>query len=309
MSFNDRMYTVQKELYSGTRSDLAKETDHTIQEWKQVISDLFTLMWPPPEGFGDNRPAVVQDYVYASAILEWAAINWGDLFGDKVGHDQEGPHFDEPAGRGASIGPFQGYAAEGEKALRSNDALLSKLKSLSKAAAAANLDPPPIPKSKVGNAHDGVRGGGRVPGPQGTDPPVVNSRLRDFLSNYDNLKDPYVSLIGKMQLSVDYAAVTRNFRAYSSETETSHAWRLPDAVLRYVLLVHEVTGGDEDWLRKVAKTIFEADQAADFGKSADHKKDILSFTFKDKRIHYTYVALQVPVSDQCRYEELVNIYE
>src|SRR5262249_48373437 len=158
---------------------------------------------------------------------------------------------------------------------------------LSRAGSRARGDPPTIPKSRIGNVFDGLNSGGRTPGPNGKQAPTpTDRRLRDFLSDYDNLRDAFVSLIGKMQLSVDYAYAAMIF---GSTTGPQHIFRLPDAVLRYVLLSYEVTGGDEDWLWKVSDTIFRADQEVGFEKAAAAKSHaVLNFKFHDDRIGMTY---------------------
>jgi hypothetical protein len=268
-------------------------------------------MWPPEEAFGDPRPDPVRDYVFASAIYEWSAINEADAF-DKMVHNDEGPHFDEPVGRGrgASIGPFQGYATQSYKALKGNERLWTLAQRLTGGRMGSQrpvMNLQPIPKSRLGRALLGTRA--RVPGPVGTPEPLTADQdrvLRRELSDYDNLKDPFVSLIGKMQLSVDYAFAAMRWNFHSPQTMNSHVWRLPDKALRYVLLSYEISGGDDDRLNDVSRTIWKADEEFESGKA---KKDtVLSFKWrgKDPGIGMTYNALGLEMawSDQCRYGEL-----
>jgi|GEM_PF-6794673 len=311
--FDGALRSIRQEIEGKGASKLKGETGHTFQEWRSYIHAFFAAMWPPSETFGDPRYNVVQDYVIASAVLEWAAINIGDAM-DLGKHKDVGPQFDKPAGKGASIGPFQGYAAQSYKALRDNAALRTMIKKMGifPPSARSALDTVAIrAESRVGTPNDGIYGHGRVPGSSGSRAQTddLDKKLRTALSSYDTLKDPFVSLIGKLQLSVDYAEATMMNHDMGSMTQISHMWRLPDPVLRYVLLAYEVSGGDEDWLSKVANIIWKADEAAGMSKTPSNPGAVLNFEWRNgSRVGYVYNMLGMDWHHHCTYGQLVNIW-
>jgi hypothetical protein len=131
--------------------------------------------------------------------------------------------------------------------------------------------------------------------------------LRNFLSDFDNLWNPFVSLIGKMKLSVDYATDVMMY--FSGQRHP--IWRLPDAPLRYVMLTYEMTGGDRPWLDHVAGIIVKADEALEkAGPDAFDRQKVqtteLDFSWHKNKpaMVYYHLGLQQPDAQECRYHEL-----
>ncbi len=303
MSYKTDFFTAIKSLYEERtgkgRSRLAEETGLNFTQWEGLIGRFFAVMWPPDGVTWNTRDKVVLDYVIASAMLEWASINEMDAF-DLWKHKRKGPQFEKSAGHGASIGPFQGYAAESYKALRDNPELRQLLKSLSNYT------------KQVGDAFEGVNGGARVPASRGSvQTPTADQdrRLRNVLSEYAALKDPYLSLVGKIQLSVDYAGMLLRDHTLGDAAKMPHVWRLPDYLLRHVLLAFETSGGDEDWPKKCAKIIHDADAANGFSRNPPKPDLLVKLEWsKGGKLSTVYEVLGKPWYDECKYRELVNIF-
>lgn len=307
MSFDSRMISVQKELTGQGDSDLQDDTGNTVKNWLYIMGIFFKPMWPSPMAALAPRSKTVLEYAIASAVYEWAAIDWRDRHGgDKFQHRRQGPRFDDPPGKGASIGAFQGYAKESYEALRLYPSLRQDVRTFVDEFAAEideSFDQPYAPQR---NPRNGILVTGQKSPPgirvlQGKE----DEKLRKFLSNFDNLADPFISLVGKIKLSVDYATIVmmRGKR---------HIWRLPDAPLRHVMLVYECSGGDDDWLDRVEDIIAKADQVVakartgttDEWRNANNAQ--LDFSWHFPRVPLTLRCLGYQNADgeKCRYHEL-----
>ncbi len=310
MSVADRLQSVQLEINGKGVSDLQDESGHTVQFWAQCVSRFFAYMWPTPTAILDPRRKPVLEYAWASAIYEWSAVDWKDRAGDRTANASKGPHFDDAPGKGASVGWFQGYARESYQALRLYPGLRKELRGLDAEfsnAIPVSYDAPAPPTT---NPRNGIRVTGQ------TSPANIrvlmgdeDTTLRNFLSDFDNLWNPFVSLIGKLKLSVDYATdVMMHF-----EGNRHPIWRLPDAALRHVMLVYEISGGDSDWLKHVADIITTADGGVDQARQSGNAVDlhnaegaVLDFSWHFSQVPQTFSSLgiQSPDRDKCRYREL-----
>lgn len=236
MSFDERIQSVSNERQGGRASILRTETGRGIREWDRYIRErLFPVMYPAQGGSSRFPRNVVSDAVYVSAIYEWAARSFCEDLTDRFSHSRNGPQLDSDPGAGASIGWFQGYACMAYQALRANPRLIDLL--------AGERDPGA--QAVVAASRSRVR----VAVPTMTVPrrpqtvSGADSALRSVLSEFENLRGPLVSLIGKAQLTL---RCVREVDARLGERVRS----LPASVMRWVVLCYE-SGGFGWYLRRL----------------------------------------------------------
>lgn len=291
MSFESRIISVETEVKGRGTSDLKSETGRSIQEWRKFVYEIFKHMWHA------DRPDAVRDFVYVSAIYEWAQINYLDWLGDTVN---------------GSFGDFQAYKERIFEAL-DDPAVRCLLRYLTDENNARKVDVPPIRDPQIRQllrhldpesrclAGPNPAGGYSKPGPE----PVrkraetVYDEIGEEEGREFGLWTPLLSLIGKMQLSVYKAMLARDAEA----PKPSAVWFLPDPVLRWVLMAFEgaTEEGRPNRIHNWNAMIKSNDEAARAGKDP-----VLNFYLGDGtgvRV-VTFLALGIPMAMKCNYSEL-----
>jgi hypothetical protein len=220
-----------------------------------------------------SRDSAVHDHFYVSAIYEWAQIDWKDRY------------FDTTFG---SFGPFQAYTEEIGDALR-NPAVMNLLREVPSLAAVIDQIDPNSPGPNPSNGY-------RTPGPRVTGPHAEDAVNRKS----PVLWDPFINLVGKLQLSLHKANLAKNQGA----PRPSPVMFLPDPVLTWVLLAYE-SSADEgaahgDRIITWNRDIKWKDEAA-----RHHIYDYpLVFDFDADQVKDTCTALGIPIKDRCSYKDL-----
>lgn len=198
MGWYSRLISVEDELQNRGQSILQDETGISVRTWRAYVYRYAAELW---DNF-DVAPLsqeVIKHYVLASAIYEWAATNLDDSF-------------DLPAfqayllglRQAPSVGNFQGYPDRGAWALANDQSLRAYVCSDRRTSGR------PWAALPWENMLPSPSSGGWVPRPEGVyhdyHPdhwPFGSGQLPT--GQWVTAADPFFSLIGKVQLSMDCA--------------------------------------------------------------------------------------------------------
>ena len=261
------MDSVANELKGGKRSVLYRETGITVSHWRKFIDRLTRKMWD------FDRVDVLIDFVYVSAIYEWAAKNWIDNIGDGT--------------RGSSFGAFQAYEGMISKAFKDKpdltdflriDEFRKVLTQSTRECFLARKDEELATRENVGPN----RSAGSYSNQRRHNVPDYCSEVKETRLLYNR----GINLIGKIQLSLEKAKIAR--KEPHLHGKVSPVWHLPNEVLCWILFCFEGAGEEgrgnriQNWNDLIVNTGRGTKITFDFGEAAARR----IYTFDKLNIPY-----------------------
>lgn len=299
MSWRQRLRSVAEELRGRGASELRSETGIGARTWRAYVyrfvdelADSFAL--------GPFSLDVVRHFALGSAIYEWAAINTGERFTDRLAFHTS--YNDVLARPSPSVGAFQGYAGNAAWALANDESLrtLVRRDRYMRTRDWARMDWTDMAQPLVGN---------RIPGPDGREEPR-RWPIRDSDPEgaaWSIASDSFFSLIGKVRNSLrcaqDVASVMHESE-FNREAALPPQMRSPgagsgpqssDPICVWLLALYEFTDQQHEEVRKNLRRIVDAVANPGSVRSFRTMADI-------ERPRLTYRALGIAAAEHFSYD-------
>lgn len=263
MGWLERLNSVRTEFNGGADSALQRETGVPVRTW---IGYVYRYVAELAEHFrfAPFSLLLIKHYACVSAIYEWAATNEGDLADRAAFFSHHGGLHQAP-----SIGAFQGYPHRGAWALARDPSLRAFVRRdpRTRDAAWAQLDWAALEPPLVAGRAPGPLNGGHHP----RDWPRIDG-YSGSEEQADIAGDPFFSLIGKVQLSMQCAhqvaqVMRTEFRdrlppQLGAEVVDASQPQSSDPVAIWLLALYEFADHDMNEVRKnLRKLVFAVEHS------------------------------------------------